>query len=489
MKPARAFPDAPSGSAPASAPPVALATALEALSQTKLLLDLASLPDLTLEESSLAHPAPAATRDASLDSPSTMSAQRRPLQHVAQIIHTALGAKAVGFLLADPAQQGLVPAGSAGVSESAVASGAEAVLDRVFASGATLCEDALTTDAATQRLLEWLGATTLLAVPISVEGKPRGVLYVAGDRPRACDGGDLACLMLVASRVGLLLERAELTRAQRETERQRAQAAARQEFLGIVTHELKTPVAVLRAYTELLLGRAEQAGRSDEVQLLQRMDDQTERLLAMIEQLLDVQRLDAGLFPLEISRVDLAALVTCVIEGLQLTAGQVSLRVQAEAGVEVRADRRRIEQVLINLIQNAIRFSPPGEEVVVRVRPAEGLAGRSSSGAPMVPGDALPTPSATGLPERWILVSVSDRGPGVSEKDRAHIFARFYQGQMGDRLHRGRGGFGVGLYIAREIVARHGGDLWLQPEVPGAAGATFAFVLRAAGPDQGEEHR
>ena len=304
------------------------------------------------------------------------------------------------------------------------------------------------------------------------------MLYVAHGGARRFDEDDLAFLAVVAGRVGLLLERAELSRAQREIERQRAQAAARQELLGIVTHELKTPVAVLKAYAELLHGRAEAAGRAEDVDVLERMEDQAERLLAMVEQVLDLQRIDAGLFPLEVGRVTLRALAERVLDGLRLTASTVRLRLDADEDVVVRADRRRLEQVLTNLVQNAIRFSPPDGEVRVTI----GRAARLPDGA-LDEGTDGGTDSRLSRDAGWAVVSVSDQGPGVAEQDRRRIFRRFYQGQGGDRLHRGHGGLGVGLYIAREIAERHGGALWLEPAHDAARGATFSFAVPEVGPE------
>lgn len=443
------------------------------LSRTQLLLQLAALPDLALEAGGLTTPSPA-------------------LRHVAQIIQEALGVTTAGILLREAERGDLILAGSAGPSEQ-IPAAAEPVLRRVFVTGEPVRVQAgdsawrggaAAAGSGDVRLPELLAASALMAVPIVMDGEPRGVLYVAGSQAEPFSEESLAFLAVVAGRVGLLLERAELTRAQREVERQRARAAARQEFLGIVTHELKTPVAVLRAYTELLLGRAEVAGRAEEVELLKRMQDQEERLLAMVDQVLDLQRIDAGLFPLEIARVDLGALAHRVLEGLQLTAGQVRLRADVEPGVVVRGDRRRIEQVVTNVVQNAIRFSPPGEEVLVRVSRAGELP-RAAVEA-QAQSDEVPAGASAAGPEGWGIVSVSDRGPGVSGSDRGRIFGRFYQGKQGERLYRGHGGLGVGLYIAREIVSRHGGVLWLEPAPPEGGGATFTFALPVAGPG-GEE--
>jgi signal transduction histidine kinase len=513
--------DPPGAHDPCAGPATTLAGGLDELRRTRLLLSLASLPDLALEAGE-------------------GTASPLPLQHVATVIQRDLGVSTVGFALrrardaggagdADGASDvSLEAAGNSGLSEHVVTE-AEPLLMRVLATGEPLHLDALSAAGADKGLLDRLAASVLLALPIAGDVAPRGGLDEADRRPVPFTDEERAFLGLVAGQVGLLLERAALIRAQRELERQRAQAAARQEFLGLVTHELKTPVAVLRAYLELLLGRAEQAGRTDEVEVLRRMEDQAERLLGMVEQVLDLQRLDSGLFPLEIGRVDLVALAMRVVEGLQLTARDVRLRVEADpsvaqaagapaAGAEdtpvpaeeeatprlrVRADRRRIEQVLLNLLQNAIRFSPPGETVLVRLayaerhphHPGETEARRGSGHAASPP--AVPANPARG----WAVVAVSDRGPGVAAEDRPRIFARFYQGKGGDRLHLGHGGLGVGLSIAQEIVARHGGELWLEPSQPadpaGTAspgteaaqwrvGATFTFTLPVAGPEEGD---
>lgn len=442
---------------------------LAELARTRLLLDLATLPDLELEAGDVRE-ATAGAPGTGADAPHGSPADPVPaLQHVAGVTRAALGVSAVGLALL-AVDKRLVPAGSSGLSADAVRT-AEPVLTRVLAAGEPLAAHAAEAAGPVRDLLVCLAASALIVAPVVVDGEPRGVLYVADRRPEPFTEDDVAFAVALAGRVGLLLERTELTRTRRELERQRAQTAARQELLGIVSHELKTPVAVLRAYTELLLARAEGSGRAEEAELLRRMEDQAARLLAMVEQVLDLQRLDAGLFPLEVSRVDLGALAERVAEGLQLTTEVVRLRVEGGADVEVRADRRRIEQVLINLLQNAIRFSPPGGEVLVRVSRADSLPAQTEREA-ATPG--------------WAVVSVHDRGPGVAEVDRPHLFARFYQGQGGERPHRGHGGLGVGLYIAREIVARHGGDLWLEPSDPDSPGATFTLTMPIAGPDEGD---
>lgn len=295
------------------------------------------------------------------------------------------------------------------------------------------------------------GIESLIAAPISVSGQPRGLIYVGWNASGWVDG-DAAFLELVATRLGLRIERSELREREREMEHQQAQMEARQEFLGIVSHELKTPVAVMRAYAELLLRRAERAGRASDADVLHRMTDQTERMLAMIEQLLDLRRLEDGLLTLEIGHVDLGEVVRRVAHEAELTTVSHQVLVDAPRAV-INADRRRIEEVVTNLLDNAVKYSPSGGRIWVRVHPD------------------LTNP-------RDVILTVSDEGPGIPPSERERVFDRFYQAP--GRLHKGRAGLGLGLYISRELVRRHGGDMWVTSE-PGH-GATFNARLPREGP-------
>jgi signal transduction histidine kinase len=302
------------------------------------------------------------------------------------------------------------------------------------------------------------GVHRLVATPIRITGVPRGVLYVGIDSTSWVEG-DETFLELVATRIGLMIERGELHDRQREVERQQAQMDARQEFLGIVSHELKTPVAVVKAYTELLLKRAERAGRTSEVDVLRRMTDQSERMLAMIEQLLDLRRLEAGLMTFEVSHFDLVEVVRRLAHEIELASGSHRIVVGSDGRSILRADRRRIEEIFTNLLDNAVKYSPPDGAVQVRIW-----------------REQVDTPDET------VLVSVQDQGPGVAAGDRERVFERFYQAS--GRLHKGRTGLGLGLYVSRELARRHGGDIWVE-SVP-AQGGRFVVRLPVAGPPEQE---
>ncbi len=328
-------------------------------------------------------------------------------------------------------------------------------LTEVYRTGESLlCNDTQELPA----LADQLGTTTLrsvLAVPLWVGDSRHGVVWTGAARPGAFGPDEQTFLTLVATRVGLRLGNAELARRRAEIQRAEVEQQAKQAFLSVVSHELKTPVAVIKAYTELLQERAARgSGTSIDRDVLNRIGEQADRMLALVEQFLDLQRIEAGLMPLEESRFDLAELARRLAQALQVTTSTHRLRVEAPEPVYVRADRRRIEQVLQILLDNAIKYSPQGGPITVRV-----------TAAPVGEGG---TPMA--------LVSVQDQGIGMTAEEAAHVFERFYQAESVPV--RGHVGLGLGLYISREIVTRHGGRIWVE-SAPGK-GSTFSFTLPLA---------
>jgi signal transduction histidine kinase len=387
------------------------------------------------------------------------------LQRLPHVLTRALAADETGLLLYDPARKALVvptTGGRPGSHRDAAAGTGEATLQvpteqdnplaRAYRTGHPENLHDVATDPTAQELFGARGLRSLLVVSLPVGDERRGVLYAATRAPDGFGREDLAFLLLIAARAGMLIERSELRARRAELERQQADTRAREEFIGIVSHELKTPVAVMQAYLEVLLRRAEREGRTSEIDLLQRVADQAERMLEMVEQLLDVQRIQAGLLPLELGRFDLAALARGVAEELQLTTNQHHIEVLAPQPVVVVADRRRLIQVLTNLLNNAIQYSPGGGRIEVRVQ-RDDAAGQA-------------------------IVAVEDRGVGIPREQRERIFERFFRLSRG--LHRGHFGLGVGLFIARELVRRHNGDMWVESEE--GRGSTFYFRLPLEGP-------
>jgi two-component system phosphate regulon sensor histidine kinase PhoR len=221
--------------------------------------------------------------------------------------------------------------------------------------------------------------------------------------------------------------------------------SVRREFVANVSHELRTPLTSIRALVETLeTGSIDDPGQ--EAEFLGRIIGEVDRLTALVEDLLDLARLEAGRSPLQRSWVDPATLVHRGADRLrpQIDRAQLTLEVTAEEDMpQIEVDVSRVEQVLVNLVHNAIKFTPPGGTISVHA---------SSN-------------------DKEVIVEVRDTGIGVSAEDQARLFERFYKS---DKARRSEG-TGLGLAIAKHIVQTHGGDISVTSTV--GKGATFRFTL------------
>jgi signal transduction histidine kinase len=229
----------------------------------------------------------------------------------------------------------------------------------------------------------------------------------------------------------------------------------RRDLVANVSHELKTPISALRAHLENLLDGVERP----DPETLQVMLQQSERLSRLVDQLLDLSRLESGDIPLDRESLDLGPLVSEVLSEVEVSTRRVVIaRNEVPADLPpVWADRERIHQVLFNLLDNALRFTSDGGEVTVS---AEASGPRCE-------------------------VKVRDTGPGIPDEHLPFLFERFYRADQS--RSRGEGGTGIGLAIARSVVEAHGGRIWAESEV--GKGSSFIFSLpfaaaRARGPEQ-----
>jgi PAS domain S-box-containing protein len=217
------------------------------------------------------------------------------------------------------------------------------------------------------------------------------------------------------------------------------------EFISMASHELKTPVTSLKGFLGLLQRRLATRGDEQALHYLARMDAQVNKLTKLISDLLDISKMQTGQLVYREERFDLDALVQEIVENLQGTTQTHHLLFEGQTRAEVFGDRDRIGQVLINLLNNAIKYSPQADRVLVRVAKDQNKA----------------------------LVSVQDFGIGVAKEHQHQIFERFYQ--VTDPEEKTYPGLGIGLYISCEIVKRYNGQMWVESKKD--EGATFYFTL------------
>ncbi len=241
-------------------------------------------------------------------------------------------------------------------------------------------------------------------------------------------------------------ERELAAEAQRRVAEAEAALRLRDEFLSVAAHELKTPLTSLKGYAELTMKRIEREGLQDPQQIqraLQVIDRQVDRLSTLVAQLLDISRFESGELTLDRRVTDLVPLARGVLERMRAATSRHTLSLHAPPSLPAFVDSMRLEQVIYNLIDNAIRYSPEGGPVEVE----------------------LSTPDP-----RTVRLAVRDYGIGVPPEQREHLFTRFFQASR-----RPAGGLGLGLYVSRRIVEQHGGEI--RAEFPENGGSRFVVTL------------
>jgi len=243
----------------------------------------------------------------------------------------------------------------------------------------------------------------------------------------------------------------------------------KRDFLSKVSHDLKTPLASIREATRLLLEEVPGPLTDRQRRLLDLNHQSAERLSAMIAKILELSAMEAGVLDLDVGSHDLVALIHETLEEMGPAARERGIALSGpadDAPIVVECDGERVRRVLVNLVENAIKFSPAGAKVDVAAR---FLAER--------PAD-VPPARWKRIDPRGALITVADEGPGIPDPEKEQIFERFFQSETGRRVH-GRG-VGLGLTICREIVDAHNGALWVSDR-PGG-GSIFSVLLPGTRP-------
>jgi PAS domain S-box-containing protein len=292
-------------------------------------------------------------------------------------------------------------------------------------------------------ILRELGVQSYMIVPLIARDHVLGAIsFVTGESGRHYGAADLALAEDLARRAAVAVDNARLYQEAQDAIR------ARDQFLSIASHELKTPLTSLMGYTELIQRRAARDGAFAErdQHAIRIIGEQSGRLNRLITALLDLSRIETGQLSIERGLVSLSALARRLVEETQPTLDRHTVRFSApDDPLVVGGDELRLEQVIQNLIQNAIKYSPSGGAVTVHAERRGNMA----------------------------CVSVGDDGIGIPQAALPQLFRRFYRAPNAEARHIR--GMGIGLYVVREIVTLHGGEVTVESQE--GAGSTFTVCI------------
>jgi PAS domain S-box-containing protein len=217
------------------------------------------------------------------------------------------------------------------------------------------------------------------------------------------------------------------------------------DFLAVASHELKTPITSIKAYTQLLAKTYEKTENEFLKSALVKMENQINKMTKLVSDFLNISKIESGKFQLNIESFDLSKLVTEVASDIQLVSVNHNILVKETEPVFVHADRERIAQVITNYLNNAVKYSPDNKQITVKIQ-------------------------STG---KYVTVSVADKGIGIRQEEHKKIFDRFYRAEA--NTNTAFSGFGIGLYICAEIIRRHGGETGVKSTE--GKGSVFYFTL------------
>jgi signal transduction histidine kinase/HAMP domain-containing protein len=299
-----------------------------------------------------------------------------------------------------------------------------------------------------RQIIERDGLRALLAVPLLREDRLIGGLVVRRRAPGQFEKETVDLLQTFATQSALAIQNARLFREIEEKGHELEIASKhKSDFLANMSHELRTPLNAILGYTELILDKIYGNVPEQIQEVLERVEQNGRHLLSLINDVLDLSKIEAGQLTLSLADYSMKEVIHTVVTAVESLAAEKNLELKVSVSPEVdygKGDQQRISQVLMNLVGNAIKFTEAGEVEV----------------------------DATASNDTFV-VSVSDTGPGLSEGDQERIFEEFHQVDASST--RTKGGTGLGLAIAKRIVEMHGGRIWV--ESTSGKGSTFSFTI------------
>lgn len=297
------------------------------------------------------------------------------------------------------------------------------------------------------KILKELSIKSVMIIPMQIKGRITGVTsFISCNPENIYDETDLNFAKDFCNRIALTLENTRLyEKVKQDIEEIIEIDKKKDEFISIASHELKTPVTSLKAYTQILQSTFNDEHNQPAVEMLSKMDKQVDKLTALIVDLLDVTKIDKGELVFQMEEFDFNELVKEIAEEMQRTTRSHKIILELNDCDPVLGDRNRIGQVIINFISNAIKYSPNGERILIK----------------------------TFCENNKVQLNVQDDGIGIPKEEHGNIFKRFFR--VSSKSNYTFPGMGLGLYISSEIVKRHSGRIFFESDE--GKGATFSFEI------------
>jgi GAF domain-containing protein len=292
------------------------------------------------------------------------------------------------------------------------------------------------------------GFHTFLGLPLLREGNPIGVIILGRKSVKAFSDKQIELATTFADQAVIAIENVRLFDEIQDKSRQlEAASQHKSQFLANMSHELRTPLNAILGYTELILDDIYGQTPDKMREVLERLQANGKHLLGLINDVLDLSKIEAGQLTLDLADYSLKEVVHTVFTAVESLASGKKLALTTDVAPNLppgHGDERRLAQVLLNLVGNAIKFTDKGE-VAIKATTSDGS----------------------------FMVAVRDTGPGIAPSDQGKIFKEFQQAD--NSATKRKGGTGLGLSIAKRIIAMHGGRIWVESEV--GKGSTFSFTI------------
>jgi PAS domain S-box-containing protein len=291
------------------------------------------------------------------------------------------------------------------------------------------------------------GLQACAAVPIISKGKTLGALGICSRNTRQMSAQEMQLLAAIGHQIGTAIENARLAKEAAEVHVLQELNRLSTELIANVSHELRTPLGLIKVYSTTLLTEDVYFDRETQKECLRTIDEETERLETIVDNLLDLSRMEGGRLHLDRRPTDVRQLAKEIVQAMEIQTTQHRFALDLPTyPLTAHVDARRIEQVLRNLLSNAIKYSPEGGMITIQAR-----------------GD-----------DDQLLVGISDEGIGIPPHDLDRVFERFYR--VDNEVTQRVGGAGLGLAVCKGIVKAHGGRIWVESSL--GEGSAFYFTLR-----------